>query len=60
MRTFGEYKEKQMIEERLVPELRELLVLFDKASAIADDKNMPKTLQVIEDARQEIISLEGK
>lgn len=60
MRTFGDFKETQKIEERLVPELKEILKAFDAASDIADDMNMIKTLQVIEDARAEIISLEGK
>ena len=60
MRSFDEFKKKQAVEERLIPELRELLEVLEQASNIAADMNMLKTLQVIEDARAEIISLEGK
>jgi hypothetical protein len=60
MKTFGEYREIAVIHERLVPELKELLSHFDKASEIADKLDMIKTLDVIENARQEIIKLEGK
>lgn len=60
MKTFGEYKDRQRIEEKLVPELREILMHLDECSNIAADKNMSKTLDAIEDARAEIISLEGK
>jgi hypothetical protein len=60
MKTFGEYREITALEEKLVPELKELLDLLDKASEIADKLNMDKTLDVLENARVEIIKLEGK
>lgn len=60
MKSFGEYREKSIIEEGLAPELKQLLACFDKASAIADKDGMEQTLVAIEDARQVIISLAGK
>ena len=60
MRSFGEYKDRQRIEEKLIPELKDILMHLDECSNIAADKNMKKTLDAIEDARAEIISLEGK
>jgi len=58
MKSFGEYKEIQTIEERLVPQIMELLKHLDAAALEAE--GMPKTLDVIENARVEIIKLEGK
>jgi hypothetical protein len=43
----------------LSPQLKEILNLFDKASEKADELKMEKTLDAIEAARQEIISLAG-
>jgi hypothetical protein len=60
MKSFGEFKERARLEEALVPEIREILKHFDKAAELADDGDMPETLQAIEDARQQIISLSGK
>jgi len=59
MKTFGEFKERNTIEESLSPQLKEILNLFDKASEKADELKMEKTLDAIEAARQEIISLAG-
>jgi hypothetical protein len=58
MKSFGEYKEVQAIEEKLVPQIMELLKHLDAAALEAED--MPKTLDIIENARLEIIKLEGK
>lgn len=60
MKSFGEYKSISAIEEKLVPELKELLKHLDAASKIADTMSMSKTLDAIEKARQDIIKLEGK
>lgn len=60
MKSFGEYKEISALEEKLIPELKELLTHLDTASEIAAEMNMNKTVDVIEKARQEIIKLEGK
>lgn len=60
MKSFGEFKEKNAIEEALIPELKEILKHFDKAAEVAEDLNMKQTLQAIENARQEIITLSGK
>jgi hypothetical protein len=60
MKSFGEFKEHAAIEEALSPELKEILMHLEEASNIADEKNMEKTLQAIEDLRQEIIKLSGK
>jgi len=60
MKSFGEFKERMAIEEALSPELKEILQMLDQASVMADDKNMVKTLEVIEDARREVIKLAGK
>lgn len=60
MKSFNEYKEISSIEEALTPEIREILSHLDKASELADDGGMQKTLDAIEKARQEIIKLSGK
>jgi hypothetical protein len=60
MKSFGEFKEKIAIEEALIPELKEILKNFDEASKKAEELNMKQTLQAIENARQEIITLAGK
>lgn len=60
MRSFGEFKERTSIEEKLVPEIREILMHIEQALKVADSMRMKKTIDALEDARQEIISLEGK
>jgi len=59
MKSFGEYKTVSALEEKLIPELKELLTHLDAAANIADEMNMKKTLETIENARQAIIKLEG-
>ena len=60
MRSFGEFKERTSIEEKLVPEIREILMHIEQALKVADSLRMKKTIDALEDVRQEIISLEGK
>lgn len=60
MRSFGEFKERTSIEEKLVPEIREILMHIEQAIKVADGLRMKKTIDALEDVRQEIISLEGK
>ena len=60
MKSFGEYKDRLSVEEKLVPEIREILSHVQKAIDLADGLRMKKTVDALEDARQEIINLEGK
>lgn len=60
MRSFGEFKERTAVEEKLVPEIREILQHIEMAIKAADAMRMKKTIDALEDVRQEIISLEGK
>lgn len=60
MKSFGEYKEISSIKEKLTPQILEILKHLDAASAEADKIGANKTLDVIENARVEIIKLEGK
>jgi hypothetical protein len=60
MRSFGEFKDRTSVEEKLVPEIREILAHIEQALKVADSLRMKKTIDALEDVRQEIISLEGK
>jgi hypothetical protein len=60
MKSFGEFKEIASLKERLTPQILELLKHLDAASEEAEKIGASKTLDIIENARVEIIKLEGK
>lgn len=60
MKSFGEFKEVASIKERLTPQILELLKYLEAAGKEAEKLGANKTLDIIENARVEIIKLEGK